>query len=39
MSYNNHLLYTFVTDLKPGDVTGQGVANFFVVSPAGAEIP
>jgi predicted lipoprotein with Yx(FWY)xxD motif len=39
VSYNNHLLYTFVTDVKPGDVTGQGVANFFVVSPAGDKIP
>ena len=31
----SHLLYTFVTDRKPGDVTGEGVENFFVVSPAG----
>jgi len=39
VSYNGHLLYTFVSDTKPGDVTGQGVAQFFVVSPAGKEIP
>jgi predicted lipoprotein with Yx(FWY)xxD motif len=38
VSYNGHLLYTFVTDVKPGDVTGEGVANFFVVSPAGNKI-
>jgi predicted lipoprotein with Yx(FWY)xxD motif len=39
VSYNGHLLYTFVSDTKPGDVTGQNVSNFFVVSPAGNEIP
>jgi predicted lipoprotein with Yx(FWY)xxD motif len=39
VSYNGHLLYTFVSDTKPGDVTGQNVAQFFVVSPAGNEIP
>jgi predicted lipoprotein with Yx(FWY)xxD motif len=39
VSYNGHLLYTFVADTKPGDVTGQNVSNFFVVSPAGNEIP
>ena len=38
VSYNNHLLYTWVFDKKPGDVTGEGVGNFFVVSPAGAQI-
>jgi predicted lipoprotein with Yx(FWY)xxD motif len=39
VSYNGHLLYYFVTDKKPGDLTGQGVANFWVVSPAGNQIP
>jgi predicted lipoprotein with Yx(FWY)xxD motif len=39
VSYNGHLLYTFLSDTKPGDVTGQNVAQFFVVSPAGNEIP
>jgi predicted lipoprotein with Yx(FWY)xxD motif len=39
VSYNGHLLYYFVTDTKPGDLTGQGVANFWVVSPAGNKIP
>jgi predicted lipoprotein with Yx(FWY)xxD motif len=38
VSYNNHLLYTWVFDKKPGDVTGEGVGNFYVVSPAGAKI-
>ena len=32
VAYNGHLLYTFVTD-RPGEVTGQGVQNFFVVTP------
>jgi YD repeat-containing protein len=32
VAYNGHLLYTFVTD-QPGKVTGQGVQNFFVVTP------
>jgi len=32
VAYNGHLLYTFITD-KPGQVTGQGVQNFFVVTP------
>lgn len=38
VAYNQHLLYTFVTDRKPGDVTGEGVVGFFVVSPAGNKI-
>jgi len=32
VAYNGHLLYTFVTD-GPDHVTGQGVQNFFVVTP------
>jgi predicted lipoprotein with Yx(FWY)xxD motif len=32
VAYNGHLLYTFVTD-GPEHVTGQGVQNFFVVTP------
>ena len=32
VAYNGHLLYTFVTD-QPGQVTGQGVQNFFVATP------
>ena len=29
---NGHLLYTFISD-QPGQVTGQGVQNFFVATP------
>jgi predicted lipoprotein with Yx(FWY)xxD motif len=32
VAYNGHLLYTFVSD-HPGQVTGQGVQNFFVATP------
>jgi predicted lipoprotein with Yx(FWY)xxD motif len=32
VTYNGHFLYTFVED-SPGHVTGQGVQNFFVVTP------
>ena len=32
VAYNGHLLYTFADD-QPGQVTGQGVQNFFVATP------
>ena len=32
VAYNGHLLYTFVQD-EPGQVTGQGVQDFFVATP------
>jgi predicted lipoprotein with Yx(FWY)xxD motif len=32
VAYNGHFLYTFVQD-KPGQVTGQGVEDFFVATP------
>jgi predicted lipoprotein with Yx(FWY)xxD motif len=32
VTYNGHFLYTFAED-SPGHVTGQGVQNFFVVTP------
>jgi predicted lipoprotein with Yx(FWY)xxD motif len=32
VAYHGHLLYTFVSD-RPGQVTGQGVQNFFVATP------
>jgi predicted lipoprotein with Yx(FWY)xxD motif len=32
VTYNGHFLYTFVED-SPGQVTGQGVQNFFVAMP------
>jgi predicted lipoprotein with Yx(FWY)xxD motif len=37
VSYNGHFLYTFVED-SPGRVTGQGVQNFFVATPAMATL-
>ncbi|HTC69119.1 MAG TPA: hypothetical protein VK662_06080 [Acidothermaceae bacterium] len=33
VAYNEHFLYTFIED-SPGRVTGQGVQNFFVATPA-----
>ena len=35
LAINGHALYFFVDDEAPGDVTGQGVDDFFVVSPEG----
>jgi predicted lipoprotein with Yx(FWY)xxD motif len=32
VAYNGHLLYTFISD-HAGQVTGQGVQNFFVATP------
>ncbi len=32
VAYNRHLLYTFIDD-RAGQVTGQGVQNFFVATP------
>jgi predicted lipoprotein with Yx(FWY)xxD motif len=37
VSYNGHLLYTFVSD-GSGRVTGQGVQNFFVATPGLAPV-
>ena len=37
VAYNGHLLYTFVSD-RPGNVTGQGVQNFFVATPGLARL-
>jgi predicted lipoprotein with Yx(FWY)xxD motif len=37
VAYNGHLLYTFIDD-HAGQVTGQGVQNFFVVTPGLAPI-
>ena len=37
VAYNGHLLYTFVSD-RAGQVTGQGVQNFFVATPGLAPI-
>ncbi len=42
VTYAGHPLYYFVSDAKPGDVTGQGVdafgAPWYVVSPSGRRI-
>ena len=42
VTYGGHPLYTFVTDRKPGQTTGQGVNQFgapwWVISAAGKEI-
>jgi len=37
VAYNGHLLYTFVDD-HAGQVTGQGVSDFFVATPGLAQI-
>jgi predicted lipoprotein with Yx(FWY)xxD motif len=42
VTYAGHPLYYFVTDKKPGDVTGQGIdafgAPWYVVAPSGMQI-
>jgi predicted lipoprotein with Yx(FWY)xxD motif len=42
VTYRGHPLYYFVTDRKPGQITGQGLNQFggpwWVLSPAGKEI-
>ena len=42
VTYAGHPLYYFITDKKPGDVTGQGINGFggpwYVVSPSGTKI-
>ena len=37
VTYNGHFLYTFAED-SPGQVTGQGVENFYVATPSMAPI-
>ena len=32
VTYNGHPLYTFADD-QPGQVTGQGIQNFFIATP------
>jgi len=36
VTYNGKLLYTFTSDSSPGQVTGNGVAGFFVATVAGS---
>ena len=38
VQYDGHFLYTFQPD-SPGNVTGQGVQNFFVATPSGTSSP
>jgi len=42
VTYSGHPLYTFVSDIKPGDTTGEGStafgAGWDVLSPSGAKI-
>ncbi|MFF3669556.1 phosphatase PAP2 family protein [Microtetraspora malaysiensis] len=42
VTYNGHPLYYFVTDVKPGDITGQGLDSFgakwYVLDPKGNKI-
>ncbi|WP_218034349.1 hypothetical protein [Acrocarpospora corrugata] len=42
VTYNGHPLYYYVTDVKPGDITGQGVDSFgakwYVLDPNGDKI-
>ena len=36
VTYNGHLLYTFISDVAPGDAKGQGLGDvWYVVTPAG----
>ena len=35
LSYNGHLLYTFVYDFSAGTATGDGETSFYLLSPAG----
>jgi energy-coupling factor transporter ATP-binding protein EcfA2 len=37
VAYHGHLLYTFISD-RPGQVTGQGVQDFFVATPGVAPV-
>jgi predicted lipoprotein with Yx(FWY)xxD motif len=38
VTYNGHLLYLFSGDANAGDVTGEGVEGFFVVSSTGDKV-
>jgi predicted lipoprotein with Yx(FWY)xxD motif len=42
VTYYGHPLYTYISDVKPGDITGQGSTSFgaawWVVSPSGQAI-
>jgi predicted lipoprotein with Yx(FWY)xxD motif len=38
LSYNGHLLYTFVYDGGPGNATGDGDQGFYLLSSAGVQV-
>ena len=39
VAYNGHLLYTFISDVAPGDANGQDLGDvWYVLSPAGEQI-
>lgn len=33
VAYNGHLLYTFISDRRPGQVTGNGIYDWYAVTP------
>ena len=35
LSYNHHLLYTFLYDSGPNDATGDGESSFYLLGPDG----
>jgi predicted lipoprotein with Yx(FWY)xxD motif len=38
VTYNGHPLYTFASDTKSGQTSGEGESGFYVVSPSGNKI-
>lgn len=38
VTYNGHPLYTFVSDTKSNQTSGEGQNGFYAVSPAGAKV-
>ncbi len=38
VTYKGHPLYTFVSDTKSGQTSGEGVNGFYAVSPAGSMV-
>jgi predicted lipoprotein with Yx(FWY)xxD motif len=38
VTYNGHPLYTFASDTKSGQATGEGQNGFYAVSPSGGKI-
>jgi predicted lipoprotein with Yx(FWY)xxD motif len=38
VTYNGHPLYTFASDTKSNPTSGEGISDFYVVSPGGTKI-